>query len=106
MRNKENVGHEQRVETSAMRSYRRFCGMLNSGKLDSCLMEPFGALCRKLDVDPAEVESMLVKELGMTGEETLDLALRRAAVRHKVRVFFTGRICPWGYHAKYHLKRF
>ena len=69
-------------------------------------MEPFGALCRKLDVDPAEVESMLVKELGMTGEETLDLALRRAAVRHKVRVFFTGRICPWGYHAKYHLKRF
>ncbi len=94
MRNKENVGHEQRVETSAMRSYRRFCGMLNSGKLDSCLMEPFEALCRKLDVDPAEVESMLEKELGMTGEETLDLALRRAAVRHKFRVFFTGRICP------------
>jgi hypothetical protein len=57
-------------------------------------MEPFGALCRKLDVDPAEVESMLERELGMTGEETLDLALRRAAVRHKFRVFFTGRICP------------
>ena len=87
MRNKENVGHEQRVETSAMRSYRRFCGMLNSGKLDSCLMEPFEALCHKIGVDPAEVESM-------TGEETLDLALRRAAVRHKFRVFVTGRICP------------
>lgn len=52
--------------------YREFCVMMTEDRLYEDLSVSYADICRELGVEPSELDELLVRELGYTGEELIE----------------------------------